>query len=368
MEATYEELQYQLSLLFNFNPPSLTPDPESTPPQLVPPPSIFYDKHLDERLTLKRVTLMPSMVTQLSETVNKMLHSFDERKIRLPSYGPMDAFPTERFRSSTASYRPIVDANSVARAYQETTASYCMSIASTMFLSPHASRWITILNWVRRTVAGPGNYRALEEDYALYFLYMPGESIHKEVSISPRTWDSLDSETRERLLQVAPKFPILAMWQIFPVSGEAEDLISDMGRFASSETFISEKCLTTGHPAARHTKLPYTPDATATLWGVPTASLTESLDVSGSPAAGSSSAPAVGTISTIGLAPVGAGNKSDSVTSKIKETDRNRRARHSAVANSSSISDASWPDVTVTDRTRSREGDPTSSFLQHVRC
>jgi hypothetical protein len=69
---------------------------------------------------------------------------------------------------------------------------------------------------------------------------------------------------------------------------------------------------------------------------------------------------------TNGRAPAGAGAKSD-FTSKIKGTGRESRARPSAVAKSSLVSDASWPDVTITDRMRSRWSDPTSSFLQHVR-
>jgi hypothetical protein len=269
--VTYDELQHQINLLFNYNPPSLVPAPESTSlcPKLAPPPSIFYDKHLDERLTLKRVVIMPSLTARLGETADKTLHSIQQRKIRLPTYGPITFFPTEEYRALNQFTDPVIDAVSVAWAYRCSTAEHCMIIASTLFLFPHSSEWNMALNWNQKPFSSSDDRRALEEDFVLYLLHIPGESPNKSLSIPETVWNAMDLETRERLPHVAQRFPILAVWQIYAMSRECQFFLHDMERIASAKDFLHDKCLTAGHTAPLLRNLSYAPDATSTLWDDP---------------------------------------------------------------------------------------------------
>jgi len=114
--ATYDQLQHELELLLAYNPLLLVPASKSASlcPKLIPPPSIFYDKHLDKWLMLKRVVPMPSITTRLAEVVDKILQSIQQCKINLPLYGPLKFFPTQQFHAFNKFNDPIIDAVSVA--------------------------------------------------------------------------------------------------------------------------------------------------------------------------------------------------------------------------------------------------------------
>jgi hypothetical protein len=305
---------------------------------------------------------MPSITTQLSETVERTIHSIEQQKIRLPSYGNLDRFPTQRFRASNLFEDPITDANSVARAYRWSTAVHCMTISSMLFLSPRASQWNKVLNWNQGLARGLEDYRALEEDHSLKFLHMPGTSI-PELSISNIIWDSMDNEIRERLPQVAQRFPVLAVWQIFAISQEAEHFINDMGRVASLENFRYDKCLTTWHKTAPNSNIAYAPDATSTSWGIPVATLSDIPRISTSLASLPSEA-----------APSRNDNPSrarvkinpDSTPSELKEVTDQRRVRTRRKLTGHSTCDETWQNVTVAGISSSTTTCLTTSLLQHV--
>jgi hypothetical protein len=361
--SNLEELQQELLLLFDYNPPALVSDSSSVCPKLRPPPS-FYEKHLDDRLTLKRIVLLPSITTRLSETVDKALCSIEHQKISLP-YSTLDYFPTQRWRAATLFEDPIIDANSVARAYRRSTAIHCMIISSMLFLSPRASQWDKALNWSQSLARGLEDYRALEEDHTLRFLYMPGKSV-PEFSVSSTIWNSMDNEIRERLPQVAQRFPDLAIWQIFAISEESEHFINDMGRVASLDDFRHEKCHTTWHKAAPTGNLSYAPDATSTSWGAPTATLSE---VS-STLTPSSSLPlpederALPSLNrTLRRARVKV--NPDSKPSKSEVT-KNKRVSTRQQSVSHLTKDETWQSIVVAGRSSTADIGLTTSLLQHV--
>jgi hypothetical protein len=367
-QATYAELQQELGFFFDYSPPQLSPDSKSPSlcPKLGPPPS-FYEKHLDDRLTLKNTVHMPSIATRLSETVDKILHSIEQQKIRLPTYNIYDRFPTRRFCAAHAFKDPIIDANSVARAYRRSTAVHCMTVASTLFLSPRASRWDTALSWTQGLTRGLEDHLALEEDHALSFLYMPGTSPTEVLTVSNIVWDSLDNDIREQLPQVAQRFPVLAVWQIFAISEEAEHIMNDMGRVASLGKFRHGKCLTTGHRTGFTFNVPYAPDATSTLWGVPVASLSENPRVSAS--SPPLSPPKVGGRAlspTHTLRRTQARVNSDSKPPEFKDLANKRRINTQRMTTAHLTSDENWPNVIVAGRSSSTATCLTTSLLQHV--
>ena len=337
-QATYEEFQHELTLLFDYNPPPLVPDPQSSSqcPKLRPPP-LFYEKHLDDRLKLKRVVLMPSITTRLSEAVDKTLQSIEQQEIQLSSYGPRDCFPTQRFRATSHFDGPIIDADSVARAYRRSTAVHCMTIASMLFLSPRASRWDRALNWISDFTVESEGHRALAENYALELRSIPGTSSISPSAIPEFVWDSMNDKVRMQLLQVAQRFPTIAFWQIFSISTEAKHFLDDMTSTTSLQNFPYDKYQTIWHRAALPHDLPYAPDAISTSWGVPVAALSQIPETSTPPAP---------------LPPPDIDKMVDKKHVKKKMTGR-------------STSDETWPHVTVVNGSSST-ATLTTSLLQHV--
>jgi hypothetical protein len=355
--ATYEDLQHELNLLFKYNPPTHVPSKSSSEcPKLAQPPLIFYDKHLDERLTLKRVVLMPSTTARLSETVDKTL---DQQGLSLPLDRLLDTFPTEQNRTAYKFERPIVDANSVARAYRVTVAARCMTVASMLSLSPHASSWDTALNWIQGVVQSEEEYFALEESYVLQFLKIPGKAASRATHqdpfmISNTIWDSMDGETRERLSHAARKFPALAVWQIFAISKEAENFMNEIASLASLEAFCHKKSSTLGYASASPRFLPYAPDAMSTAWGISVASLCE---YSGLPELSPNSSTLPNSHITV---------DSGSKRSQIKKPTITRHSRPTRTTETRTSSAEKWPDVTILGPAGPTNGSLASSLLQHV--
>lgn len=89
----YERLNNEINLLLNYNPSALLAHPDVPRQKLVAPLS-FYDRHLDERLTLKRVLAAPSLGKDLSEHISRALESLKDQKIILPLIQSDDIFPT----------------------------------------------------------------------------------------------------------------------------------------------------------------------------------------------------------------------------------------------------------------------------------
>jgi hypothetical protein len=294
----------------------------------------------------------------LGETADKTLHSIQQRKIRLPTYGPLQVFPTERYRALNKFTDPLIDAGSVAWAYRCSTADHCITIASTLFLFPRASEWRKALNWHQQLFSSSDDHCALEEDFALYLLHMPGESPNKSLSIPETVWNSMDLETRERLPHVAQRFPILAVWQIYAMSRESQFFLNDMERVASEKDFLHAKCLTAGHTAALFPNLSYAPDATSALWDDP-----------GSTDREIHRAPSSSPSTPIGDAKHPSAQVRVDSHSKVLQTKRSigkMPVRTQQGIKTNAKSNEKWPSVTVPGQRRSTE-DSTRSLLQHVR-
>jgi hypothetical protein len=238
----------------------------------------------------------------------------------------------------------------------------CGSLHDYIFYALSFSSWNKVLNWNQGLARGLEDYRALEEDHSLKILYMPGTSI-PELSISNVVWDSMDNEIRERLPQVAQRFPVLAVWQIFAISQEAEHFINDMGRVASLENFCYDKCLTTWHKTAPNGNIPYTPDATSTSWGIPVVTLSEIPRISTSSASlPSEAAPS----RNDNLSPAQVKINPDLTPSELKEVTDQKRIRTRRKLAGHSTCDETWQNATVAGRSSSTTTCLTTSLLQHV--
>ncbi|RDB15954.1 hypothetical protein Hypma_003553 [Hypsizygus marmoreus] len=270
LQAAYAELDRQISLLLAYNPPALQANPKSACPKLraaLP----FYDQHLDNRLTLKKVTLVPSLPTDLSELVDRAFQQAHDHKVhRLPPIHPVDDdFPTEAARNFHHPKNPISDARAVAQAYQMATANSCGVFASMLTWHPRATKWLTILAYNRMRIGRYQQLHALDEDYSLTFRFDDDGA----VEVPAIVLESMDQVAQADLKQVARRFPRLAVWQFFVVSEEAEDALRAMDGVASQPTFNHERCHTIGY-LVPDIIIPRPPDALQMAISIPASAST----------------------------------------------------------------------------------------------
>jgi hypothetical protein len=369
-QVTYEELQNELNLIFDYNPPKLSPSPRLTSryPKLVPPPA-FYDKHLDERYMLRQIVLMPSITADISNTVDKTLSSIHERKIRLPLEDVTSVFPTKNYRVASSFGKQVADAESVAQAYQVTTAAYCSLIASMLFLTPCAPRWNGVIYWNDVSGRTIQTEDGIEEHHSLQICDLPGNpAAHTYARYIPQdVWDSMESKTRDILRQVASKYPVLAVWEIYAISREADDALDDMGNVALLGNYNPDRCLTIGY-SAPHSDLLQVPDATSTLWGALVSSLLETTsrsepsERSNQPSESKTSAAQHSRVRRSVRAKDESNLKKPAVNAAVAR----KANRMPDTSHNSAKANDQWPDVTVTCQASPTAISLSKSLLQHV--
>ncbi len=65
--------------LFGFVPLPLEQDPDSDIPKPYSSPITFFDRHLDESLILKRITVLPSLISTISEALDNYVSTFNSK-------------------------------------------------------------------------------------------------------------------------------------------------------------------------------------------------------------------------------------------------------------------------------------------------
>lgn len=140
-QFSHDQILDEIHKLFDWNPPSLSPVPPACPE--VSPPSCFYYGHLDAQLSLKNTIPMPTLISNLSTTVDRVLNDIKERGVILPPVMVGGIFPGAEYCKTKRYKQPITNAYSVGKAYQSTTAYHCRVIASMLLLSPKSPSWDT---------------------------------------------------------------------------------------------------------------------------------------------------------------------------------------------------------------------------------
>lgn len=240
---TFDELKHlnvheELQALLNWNQFPLEAEPDPSP--LISPLS-FHDKHLDDSLILKRVTILPSLLSALSRTVDLALDSLDD----LPPLCP--EFPSAFARKILeGSDDPVVGAISLAEIYQSTTANYCGTIASALSITTCLPTWSTFLVW------------RIDKKSDHLWKY---DTVRGSLQIDPMEFSTLSfldsvrpllQEGKEcTMLDVFKSLTKLGTWMIHTVSDEAERLFREMDGIAS-KPFTSQTCLTKGSLSGPH--------------------------------------------------------------------------------------------------------------------
>ncbi|KAG6847693.1 hypothetical protein H0H93_006540 [Arthromyces matolae] len=229
-------------------------------PDLVPP-SIFYERHLDSRLMLQQVHVVP-LESLLSTVVDLSLSKIAEKGISLPTPRPGNVF--SRRKSLETIGRPN-NVASVSETYVAFTSRYSRALASTLLLHPEAGYWVSSLRWGDLTGTGQSNAASLDCE-GLELAYF--DLIPKSLS------DTIDDETREIMKALEKPRHALAWWQLFFFDDEARALLEDLDRIASADVFRGF-CGTSGHRTPTPATFPVLLDASHTPWMSPISSLDE---------------------------------------------------------------------------------------------
>jgi hypothetical protein len=134
------EVHREIEALFRWNPPTLILPPKKSTIKIRPP--AFYDLHFEDRLILRRVTRLPSLVQTLATNVDDMLSAALKT---LPSKPPPILSVELRDEVFTIMDVLAPDEKAVATYYDKTTALYCLPLASAL-LRP-MDGFFPILKW-----------------------------------------------------------------------------------------------------------------------------------------------------------------------------------------------------------------------------
>ena len=142
------EVRREIEALLRWNPPTLIlPPKKSTIKTRFP---AFYDKHFEDRLILRHVTRLPSLVQAFATNVDRMLSA---ASTTLPSK-PSPNMSVERRESDEATISLLApDEKAVANYYNLTTALYCPPLASALVFHPK-SAFLSLLNWCQPCSGG----------------------------------------------------------------------------------------------------------------------------------------------------------------------------------------------------------------------
>ncbi|KAG6835534.1 hypothetical protein H0H93_000422, partial [Arthromyces matolae] len=239
----------------NCNPPRLEWTDEIDDRPDLKPPFIFYERHLDARLMLRRVRIVP-LESLLSAVVDISFSAIADKGIPLPKIQPDDLFGCLQF-PETVGYSN--NAGSVSDAYESYISIYSQSVASTVLLHPRASDWDSSLWWLDIAQTRKSSAASLD---------CYGLRLASTTTITESVLEVTDGEIRQFMETSHRPRHALAWWQLFFFDDEARVLLADMDRIAFSGAFHGS-CGTTGYRPAPPGSFPVSPDASRTPWRSP---------------------------------------------------------------------------------------------------
>ncbi|KAJ6458408.1 hypothetical protein C8R47DRAFT_1163195 [Mycena vitilis] len=254
------EVLAELSEIFAWKPPPLVQSPEFTSlcPELALPPNAFYDKHVDDRLSLRHVKSLASLVDDIGSITSAHVDTIAERGLfsLLPSEGIRKSLWTPKTAGKT-----VVDAADVGGAYRTSTADLCLGLATKLFLAPVSKDWSPIIVWGRYGFSVEGRV-ARDENYGIV---LPNR--HGRMDFVQKELDCMDPEMVSNLKMVVARAPFVGTWQILAACPETHRLLRDLGRV---DSFPYKRCRTTNAPPTLPSPLRQI-DASATPWTIPPA-------------------------------------------------------------------------------------------------
>ncbi|KAG6844551.1 hypothetical protein H0H87_005971 [Tephrocybe sp. NHM501043] len=231
-------------------------------------PLTFYDRHVDKRLSLKKVSLVPSLATNLAQAAHIAFASVKDDGAHLPSVDRR--FPALKSTKVINDHGPTADAREVARRYQIETSFPASVIASMLLLHPNCPEWTESFRVVENPPPRRRSYTALNEDYAPQFLAPYTPQTEPSLNTIPKeAWDAMDKNTQEEICHARERFRFLAIWQVFYIRREARRALKRLNPLTLLDELPTPRFGTLTSPCdPAHNDLSLSPDALSTAWGI----------------------------------------------------------------------------------------------------
>ncbi|KAF8334376.1 hypothetical protein F5887DRAFT_991484 [Amanita rubescens] len=263
----HREVYEELIMLTKYNPPPVHVAQDSQVTFCYP--NMFYDRHLDPRLSLKHVEIASSLPRDIAKLVRDELKVLKAKNQPLPpdtSDSPDGClFSTKESRQKEAFRTTITDAKSIVGFYDQVSYLNCASVASTIALHPHADTWLSILSFY-------GSERELER-YPLMIddcsLKVPRDDVTGEVEVFESIWSCLDEGLRDDIRRISNRLGSLAAFQLLVPLPEVEDMFKNMGTVARKNGIPSLASPVFGYDAQNDVPLSPSPDSFFMLKAIP---------------------------------------------------------------------------------------------------
>ena len=250
----------ELEGLFNYNPPAIKKIDNPVTYRL---PFAFFDRHIDSRLSLRRVVFVPSFTADIAQVVDRTVLAIKNEGGRLPAVDYEDDEDSLiRYRNWGASGSTLTDAISVAQFYLKVSFIYCAVVGSTLALSPHSRTWLSVF---QSNKAGTEPDEGHSPITSRYYLEIERDTDTGEIHIPQGVWDSLDEEARMDMYEVSSRFRRLVTYQFYAAATQYDELLENMGDIVGKKPVLPFPDSVSGFPKE---EIPLTPmaDSTTLPW------------------------------------------------------------------------------------------------------
>ena len=223
----------ELEGLFNYNPPAIKKIENPVTYRL---PFAFFDRHIDSRLSLRRVVFVPSFTADIAQVVDRTVLAIKNEGGRLPAVDYEDEEDSLiSARNWGASGSTLTDAISVARFHVKVSFIYCAVVGSTLALSPHSRTWLSVF---QSNKAGTEPDEGSSSMTSRYYLEIERDTNTGEIHIPKGVWDCLDDEARMDITEVSARFRRLATYQFYAATTQYDELLENMDDMVGKEPIL----------------------------------------------------------------------------------------------------------------------------------
>ena len=248
MSSREQSWNKELQDLFDYSPPAVEKVEDPATYRL---PFTFFDRHIDPRLSLKRVVLVPSFTADIAQVLDRAVLTTKDEGGLLPLIDyeddeDMSALFTKSGRNWGAVLgSKVSDASSVARFYAEVSFLYCSPVGSTFGLSPHSYAWLNVFHFDKAGAEPDEGRSAITNQY---YIEIKRDSNTGSMRIPRGVWKFLNEDSRTDLTEVFERFHRLVTYQFYAATAEYDEVLEKMDDVFSTESVASWPDSVSGFP------------------------------------------------------------------------------------------------------------------------
>ncbi|KAJ7052685.1 hypothetical protein C8F01DRAFT_1261472 [Mycena amicta] len=256
-ETRANKLREDLDYLLAWNPHRL--EPAKTPLRPTVPPHAFYNKHIDDRLVLRRVLPLSSLVQDIAD--------FAQEHVAYSALANADCneLPTEGFRDclyKRPDEPPVTGPETVADEYSRSVGHICGGLATKIPVSNAAK--VDGYHPLARG-AQPDETPTGVDDTSRLFFFQDDDG---KLFLIGNLFKLMEESLLKDFKRVATFAPKIGTWIFLSFSAESDALLRDLDRITAQPNFVYRFCKTV-YPSSNASSGPLPRDAPSTPWTLP---------------------------------------------------------------------------------------------------